>query len=320
MSAAALLASAPLFDGVPPDERDHLARLMRAFAVDSAAELFHEGDEADRMYLIEEGRLRAHRCGVGAEQVELGVVGPGAVVGEMSLLGTGIRTATVSALEEARGWALDRAAFDVLRADLRPGSLVLMRRIGALAVDRLRERYTAVAGRLGGDAPPQAPPAGALEEVTPEPGEAGYLAGTLFFSRVEPGEVAPLVDGLRRLHAPRGALLFGSGEAPGALYIVGRGAIETTIRRGGVSRRVRLAGPGRAVGHLGVLGLEPGIIECRARERSILLEVPWARVGALLAGEGPGAQGFTAGFDEDVVRALLEAERPSPRMVAPAAA
>lgn len=45
---------------------------------------------------------------------------------------------------------------------------------------------------------------------------------------------------------------------------------------------LRLAGPGRAAGHLGLLGDEAFVagIESRARERAVLLEVPWPRARA----------------------------------------
>ncbi|MBA2359436.1 MAG: cyclic nucleotide-binding domain-containing protein [Actinobacteria bacterium] len=314
VGVAALLSSIPLFAGIPGRERDHLARVMHPFTAPAGSVLFREGDRGDQMYIIESGCVQAARQ-TPNESRTLALLGPGSVLGELSLMGSGIRNATATAIEETCGWSLERTAFEVLRADPRRDSLDFIRCIGDVALGRLRDRYAAISNALGGEAEPAVPRPQTLQESPPEPGDSGYLKETLFFSRLADPEIATIVGGLRRLHAPRGVVICSSGEVPGALYIVIRGAIETTIRRGRQARRLRLAGPGRAVTHLGVLGPEPSIAECLARERADLLEIPWDRVHALLAGGDAASRGFTAAFNEDVVRALVQADRRTPRMV-----
>ena len=78
------------------------------------------------------------------------------MVGELSLLGNGPRTATVLVARQAEGWRLDRRAFDVVRADLRPGSVALIRRLGILAAERVRDRYETIAAHIGVTPAPQA--------------------------------------------------------------------------------------------------------------------------------------------------------------------
>ena len=94
------------------------------------------------------------------------------------------------------------------------------------------------------------------------------------------------------------------------LWIVLRGAVQTSVLSGTFSQRVRLSGPGRCVGHLGLLhdAEPPPALEATLRERAVLLEVPHERAHTLLAGDLPGAQRFAEAFHEDVVRALLAAE------------
>jgi len=181
-------------------------------------------------------------------------------------------------------------------------------------VARLRDRYAKKAEGLGPQVGEERK-AEPLEEVIPEPGELEYLRGTLLFFRLAAEEIEAIVSGLRRLHGPRGALLLGIGEAPSALHLVVRGAVETTIRGGSRAQRVRLAGPGRAFGHLGLLDRGPSTIECLARERVILLELPWERVDALLSGTDRASRGFTAALNAEVVRALLAADRPTPQLI-----
>lgn len=82
------------------------------------------------------------------------------------------------------------------------------------------------------------------------------------------------------------------------------------------ARRLRLAGPGRAVGHLGLLD-EHAFIErreSRARERAILLEIPWPRLRELLNAQDASSRRFAAALWTDVVRALEHGQRPLAHM------
>lgn len=272
---------------------------MRPFSARVGETLFDEGDPGDGLYVLARGALRVVRPGPHGVTIPLATIGPGSVVGELSLLGAGARTATVVVAREASGFLLPRAAV----------STALLRRLAWLAAERMRDRYEAIAARLdfaaaGGTFP------GALPEVAEEPRELEHLATTLLFSRMTAVQAAEVTAGARRLFAARGALVLAPGVPPPALYVVVRGAVEVAIRGPEVVQRVRLAGPGRAVGHLGLLGLRPAVAEARARERTVLLELPWPRVHALLEGATDAARAFAVAFGEDLVRALRYAERP----------
>ena len=303
------LSAVELFADLPDEEREHLARLMRPFEAPVGTILMRAGDTSDGLYLLTSGALRAVRPGPHGMAIPLATIGPGAVVGELSLLGNGARTATVLVARQAEGWRLDRRAFDVVRADLRPGSVALIRRLGILAAERMRDRYETIAAHIGVTPAPGAFP-GALPEARSEPGELEHLATTLMFKQMAQAAVAELVADARRLYAARGAVVLSAGVPPPALYVVIHGAVEVSVRGPETVQRLRLAGPGRAVGHLGVLGPEPAVAEARARERTVLLELPWPRVQALLDGATDAARAFVLAFSEDVVRALRYAESP----------
>ena len=62
--------------------------------------VFHEGDLADTVHLVVEGRVAVRRGTVGGDTVIFAVVGPGELLGEMAMLSPGARrTTTVVALE-----------------------------------------------------------------------------------------------------------------------------------------------------------------------------------------------------------------------------
>ena len=303
------LSAVELFAELAPDERDHLARMMRPFSAPVGTTLFREGDPGEGLYVLTAGALRVVRPGPHGTAVPLATIGPGSVVGELSMLGASTRTATVMVARAASGWRLDRPALEVLRADLRPGSVTLLRRLSLLAAERMRDRYATVAAQLGVRAEAGAFP-GALPEAREEPGELDHVASTLFFSRMRRDDLADVTAGARRLYAARGALVLAPGVPPPALYVVVHGAVEVAIRGPELVQRVRLAGPGRAIGQLGLLGMEAAVAEARARERTVLLELPWPHVHRLLEGASAAARAFVLAFGEDLVRALRYAERP----------
>jgi hypothetical protein len=72
------------------------------------------------------------------------------------------------------------------------------------------------------------------------------------------------------------------------------------------------------VAHVLALGTDASLVECKARERAVLLELPADRVRSLLPSAEPAARGFAAAFSADVVRALDQAERPMAPMIAAA--
>jgi CRP-like cAMP-binding protein len=279
--------------------------------VPAGVRLLGEGEAGDRICFIESGRLEATMRLPSGGRRTLAYLGAGDAIGEIALLTGGRRTATVRTLEPTRGWMLDRLGFEALRLDGRPESIELLERIGSLAAARLRARLEAIAGELGpapepaGDFPP--PP---LRPVLTRPGPL-YLASLLCFSRFAHREdVLRVVHGMPARGLERGQVLIDDGERPDHLHLVLRGAIEQSVRRGEAARRVRLAGPGRFVGHPALLDGGPSPAVARARERTVLLTFPRERVQQLLADPHPSARAFAAAVFEDVARAVREAERP----------
>ena len=195
----------------------------------------------------------------------------------------------------------------------------MARRLGRLALERLRAQYERLGAQCGDD-PRSGEPARSASFYDARPvlpvergaAETDYLETVLFFSRFSTDELEALFGDLRRLEAPRGADV----AAEGSLLVVMRGAIETSIRRGGLAARARLAGPGRFVGHLNLLGEDAGAASSRAREHALLLELPLERVAEIVDRGDDTGRRFALGVYADVVDALYEAQRPIARMAA----
>lgn len=106
-----ILARSPLFAGLSDRELDALVEVARAVEVGPRAELFHKGDEGDRVYLVVRGTLKALTTSEEGDDVVFSTVGPGELVGEIAFLGNARRSATVSAITESELLAIGRHDF-----------------------------------------------------------------------------------------------------------------------------------------------------------------------------------------------------------------
>lgn len=89
-----LLKSVSLFAGTPDDILLDIAGLVQVKHFNAGETIFHKGDHGDAMYIVSEGRLRAHDG-----ELILNELGKRDVFGEMAALDAQPRSASVTALE-----------------------------------------------------------------------------------------------------------------------------------------------------------------------------------------------------------------------------
>ena len=105
-----------LFDGLASESVDRMLAAARRVRLSRGDILFHEGDRAESVYLIESGKVAARISTPDGALVTVAVLGPGSAVGELALLGDNERrTATVQAVEPVVALALLRRDFAELR-------------------------------------------------------------------------------------------------------------------------------------------------------------------------------------------------------------
>jgi cAMP-dependent protein kinase regulator len=91
----------PLFAGLTDEERAEVAACLQDVAVEAGTMLALQGDNAYQLFVIEAGTAEVRRGGH-----IVGTLGPGDVFGEIGLLATGTRTASVVATSPMRLGAL----------------------------------------------------------------------------------------------------------------------------------------------------------------------------------------------------------------------
>ena len=98
--------------------------------------LMHQGEPGDSMYLLLSGRLRAYVGGDSGEQIEIGEMSRGEVIGEISMFTDQPRSATVKAIRDSTLARLDKADFPSLLVSSANASIAITRQI----IARLQSR------------------------------------------------------------------------------------------------------------------------------------------------------------------------------------
>jgi hypothetical protein len=116
------LRRSPIFGLLPPADLETLARCATPLVAPAGTPLIREGEPGDRYYVLVSGSVVVTRDGR-----EVNRLGPGDGFGEVALLHTYRRTATVTALEDLEVLAVDRGPF-VLTVTGHPEALDLTKR------------------------------------------------------------------------------------------------------------------------------------------------------------------------------------------------
>lgn len=106
------LKSVDFFDRTSDQVLAELATILIEVDVPAGTAVFAKGDRGDSMYIIVVGRVRVHDG-----DREIATLGEGNFFGEMALLDTVARSASVTAIEETRLLQMDQEPFYVLLED-----------------------------------------------------------------------------------------------------------------------------------------------------------------------------------------------------------
>ncbi len=201
--------------------------------------LVRKGEDADRLFLVQQGKLEAViERRDGGDQF-LAAIGPGDLIGEVALLAGGTRSATVRAATPCRLTALARSAF----ADL----VARHPEISAPFVSAITERLR-------------------HSQVTT------YL--TRLFGPMSAETVADMEREVRWRTLTSGEVLCREGDPGDCAYIVISGRLRVTVARpDGSERVVNEAGRGEIIGEMALLTGEPRSASLYAIRDTDLAEV-----------------------------------------------
>jgi signal transduction histidine kinase/predicted CoA-binding protein len=107
------LKKVPLFEGLPDKDLEELCKMVQEVHLPAGQELFKEGSMGDQAYIIEKGQLEILKS-TGGRSVQIAVRQAGDVIGEMAMLDSAPRTATVRARTDCQLLEISHAHLDHL--------------------------------------------------------------------------------------------------------------------------------------------------------------------------------------------------------------
>jgi CRP/FNR family transcriptional regulator, cyclic AMP receptor protein len=96
----AVLRQVPLFAELPDEELTRLASMLRRRTFRRGEVIFHRGDPAGALHIVSAGRVKVSRPSEDGNETVLALMGAGACFGELAALDGGLRSATVTAVEQ----------------------------------------------------------------------------------------------------------------------------------------------------------------------------------------------------------------------------
>ncbi len=181
-----------LFKGISPKQMDWLAERMHCRTFPAEANIITVEMPGEAVYIVLDGTLKVHIEQAGGQDVVLAILGPGDTVGEMSLLDSAGRSASVVTLEETTLLWIDRMSFQNAMQEIPALAINLVRILSSrvrLANEQIQTLATLdVYGRM----------ARQLLAFADKYGEASSTGGVLIPIRLTQGDFADLVGASRK--------------------------------------------------------------------------------------------------------------------------
>lgn len=137
------LAQIPLLREFSTDQLARLRPYLAQRGYQAGATIFKQGDPGSHLVLLTQGSASAHLAVEGG-QIRLATFAPGTMFGEVAILDSGPRTATVTADGEVRTWSLSGAAFHTLQTKEPDLAILILSGLGRELSGRLRQAHRTI--------------------------------------------------------------------------------------------------------------------------------------------------------------------------------
>jgi len=105
------ISKAPLFDGLPAQHIEELARICLEQKFEKGRELFSEGKKANGFYLVLTGKIKIFKLSMEGKEQILHIFGSGEILGEVPVFAGGSYPASAEAIEPSKTLFFPRISF-----------------------------------------------------------------------------------------------------------------------------------------------------------------------------------------------------------------
>ena len=105
------ISKSSLFNGLPAEQVEELARICVDLKYEKGRELFSEGSEAKGFYLVISGKFKIYKLSMEGKEQILHIFGGGEVIGEVPVFAGGSYPANAEAIEPSRALFFPKRSF-----------------------------------------------------------------------------------------------------------------------------------------------------------------------------------------------------------------
>jgi CRP-like cAMP-binding protein len=134
-----VVSAVPLLRPLDRDELSEIIGISRLIKVRQGVTVIKEGEQGASVYIIVAGQARVVKKLPKGKTKVLAELGPGEVFGEMALIDSSPRSASVVTLAESVLYELDLDEFNKLRRDYRSSAFKVLRQMAPVMCRRLRQ-------------------------------------------------------------------------------------------------------------------------------------------------------------------------------------
>lgn len=134
-----LLTLVPLFKALGPEELEEIVKISKLLKVRQGVTVVEEDDEGAAMYILVEGRAKVVKRLPGGDTTQLAEIEAPTVFGEMSLIDSFPRSASVVTVTDTILFQVHLDSFNKLRHSYHPAAFKVLREILPTLALRLRE-------------------------------------------------------------------------------------------------------------------------------------------------------------------------------------
>lgn len=132
------LRGIPIFGDMNNRELERIIQAVQPVGYLAGDYVFRQGETGNGMYILERGLVEVRSEAENGLEVILAALGPGEVLGEMSLIDRRVRSASIVAKVRTQALWLPAEDFDAMRKELNPAAFKILRTISLLVCSRLR--------------------------------------------------------------------------------------------------------------------------------------------------------------------------------------
>lgn len=294
---AELLSVLPLYAGLTAEEQAEMASGLRRMTFSDGQELTRQGGRPDGAYFILDGKLQVVIKLPGGGETLIAEPGPGAMLGELALIRSSRRGATVRATGPVETLFADRRYFQAALAQLRPAALKVLHQLARILSERLRLLHGQIRSHVESEAQGtyfRAPPAMPADQSPPPDFPVRpFLPLLPCFRDFDDGDLDHLVTIADVETLPRGTSLRLEGDASPACHVVVRGAVLSGFLHRERLHQLNILGPGRFCAVGAVVEGTPSSTSYYCCENSTLLRF-----------EATAFRDLLGGFDQMALRLL----------------